>query len=174
MSNAGPAGRVHEPGLRLGVVHHGVRREEPERAGPDCVGRRHQAGVAAGVRRHGEAVPAVAAGLERDRGLPLLEQRRDRSDVGLGRETHERAAHGRRSRSGRRRVTGDLLQAAAEVAELEALEDGADRLDRQRVAAGRDDLDQVVLERHVTDHGRQLQREARGGLVLREQRAPLV
>ena len=69
---------------------------------------------------------------------------------------------------------GDLLEAAAQVVELEALEDGVDRLDREAVPTGGDELDQIVPERHVQDHRRELQRESRGLLVLLEQRAPLL
>ena len=97
-----PRRRVHEARLRLGVVHHGVPCQQPERAGPDRVGRRHQARVAAGVRGHDEAAcVAVAARLEGERGLRLLEQGRHRPDVRLRREPHQRAADAGRRRLGR-------------------------------------------------------------------------
>ena len=100
VSNAGPTGALHEPGLRLGVVRHGVAGQQPERGGAAGVGGRDQTGVSAGVRRHGEAVP-VAARLEGERGLTLLQQRRHGADVRLGGQTHERTGDGLRRRAPR-------------------------------------------------------------------------
>ena len=88
-----PGRGVHEPGLRLGVVRHGVAGQQPQRRRAAGVGRRHQAGAAAGVRGDGEAF-AVAARLEGQRGLPFLEQGRHRADVRLGGHAHERAGGG--------------------------------------------------------------------------------
>ena len=79
----------------------------------------------------------------------------------------------RRGRRGRR-LAGDLTQTPAQVGELEALEDGVDGLDGQPVAAAGDELDEVVLQRDVQHHRRELQRETRLVLVLGEERAALL
>ena len=62
-----PARRRRVARLRLGVVHDGVRREQPQRGQPVGAGGGHLHGLAAGVDGDGEAVRAVLPRLERPR-----------------------------------------------------------------------------------------------------------
>ena len=121
---------------------------------PACVGRRRQARP----RRRRARPPTRPASSPSPRGSkasaasPFSSSGGQRPDVRLRREPHQRAAHAGRRRAaacGRVRGAGDLVQATPQGAELVALEDAVDLLDRQAVAAGGDQLDEVVLERHV-------------------------
>ena len=85
---AGPARRRPVAGLRLGVVHHGVRGEQPEGGRPAWTGDGHLHGLAAAVDGDRAAVVAVLLPDKRHGGLGAFERRRQRAHVGLVDEAH--------------------------------------------------------------------------------------
>ncbi len=81
------------PRLRLGIVHHGVRRQQPERRQALGRGGGQLHEVAAAVHGHDPAVP-VAGRLHGDGRLVLLQGGGQRADVGLVRRGARRPAVG--------------------------------------------------------------------------------